>query len=82
LAVRTLARVEARLAQAGVDDHELLSGIDDDGIVGGDKNIRLQVRRRERGIDVPRLALATMLSGNLKRFTPSVTTVISKLPTL
>src|SRR5260221_13230405 len=29
-----------------------------------------------------RLALLTRLSGNLKRFTPSVTTVISKLPTL
>jgi hypothetical protein len=41
LAVCPLARIEPRLAQAGVDDHELLSGIDDDGIVGGDKNIRL-----------------------------------------
>src|SRR5262249_58207610 len=29
-----------------------------------------------------RLALLTRLSGNLKRFTPSVTTVISELPTL
>src|SRR5215510_6106489 len=52
LAVRPLARIEPRLAQSGVDDYELLSGVDDDRTVGGDKNVRLQVRRRERGIDL------------------------------
>jgi hypothetical protein len=52
LAVRPLARIESRLAQAGVDDDELLSGIDDDRVVRSDVNVRFAVRRDKRRIDL------------------------------
>src|SRR4029450_10755483 len=52
LAVRPLARVEGRLAQTGVDDDELLSGIDNDRVVRSDVNIRFAVRRDKRRIDL------------------------------
>ena len=52
LAARSLGRLERRLARAGVDEHKLLAGVDDDRIVRTDENVRLHVEREQRRVDL------------------------------